>query len=86
MPMPDVLSRVTELVGLVTDQPAGAISVGDRFDALANWTSFAALRLLAGVESDFGVRLDLREYLAIRDVGGLVDAISAGLSAPGRRP
>ncbi|MGB3438343.1 MAG: acyl carrier protein [Actinophytocola sp.] len=75
--MPEIFAGVAGLVGQVTDVPADQITEDAQFDLLANWSSFAALRLLAGIEEQFGIRLDLQRYFAIRDVGGLVAAVSA---------
>lgn len=76
--MRDVAEQVLDMIEEVTDVPARQISNSSRFDDLSdcNWTSFQALRLLAAIEDHFGVRLDLREYLSIRDVGGLIAVIS----------
>jgi len=79
----EVLTELSGLVGQVTDQPDEEISAEVRFDTLAEWGSFAALRLLAGIEQRFGVRLNLEEYFAIRDVGGLADAVSVALAGAG---
>ena len=75
--MSEVLTEVTCLVAEVAEVPAEQVRASSRFDELGAWGSFAALRLLAGVETRFGVRLDLRDYLAIEHVGGLADAVSS---------
>ncbi|SDG06624.1 Acyl carrier protein [Lentzea fradiae] len=80
--MSEVFTGVADLVGQVTDLPPEDISAEARFDALANWTSYDALRLLTGIEQHFAVRLDLQEYFAIKDVGGLVTAIAAAQGKP----
>jgi acyl carrier protein len=79
--MSEVLPEVVDLVAEVAGVPPAEISAASRFDGLDAWGSFAALRLLAGVEDRFGVRLNLRDYLAIEHVGGLVDAV-AGQAVP----
>jgi acyl carrier protein len=71
------------VVGLVEQaalQPPGEVSPATRFAELPGWGSLSALRLLAALEARLAVRLDLREYLAIQDVDGLVDAVTAALS------
>lgn len=75
--MSEVLTEVVDLVAEAAELPVDRISATSRFDELGEWGSFAALRLLAGVEGRFGVRLDLRDYLAIEHVGGLADAVSS---------
>jgi acyl carrier protein len=75
--MSEVLTEVVDLVAEVVELPADRISATSRFDALGDWGSYAALRLLAEVEVRFGVRLDLRHYLAIEVVGDLADAVTS---------
>ncbi|MFE9692980.1 phosphopantetheine-binding protein [Micromonospora sp. NPDC005806] len=74
--MPELFTTVADLIEQVADVPAGQVRPDVRFDALANWTSLEALRLLAALEDDLGVRLDLREFLAVTDVAGLVELIA----------
>ncbi len=81
--MPEIFAGVAGLVGQVTDVPVEEITADARFDVLANWTSSAALRLLTGIEEQFGIRLDLQRYFAISDVGGLVDAVSDKIGGNG---
>lgn len=75
--MSEVLPTVVDLIEQVTDVPADEIGGESRFDALDNWTSFAALQLLMAIEDRFGVRLDLRSYLA----WARVDQLAAGIGA-----
>lgn len=77
--MPEVLSDIVDLVEEAAQQPAGQVSPATRFDELHGWGSLSALRLLAALEARLAVRLDLREYLAIQDVDGLVSAVTAAL-------
>ncbi len=81
----EVYTEVARVIGQVTDLPAERISSESRFESFNEWTSYAALRLLSGIEQRFGVRLNLQEYFSIKDVGGLVDAVSGALghNAPG---
>lgn len=84
-PMPDAFAAVRDLVEQVTDVPAEEIDADSRFETLDNWTSFAALRLLTEIEDRFGIRLDLRAYLASGRVGELVAMVSAEVSASSER-
>jgi acyl carrier protein len=74
--VPEVLPEVIRLVTRITRVPVDQIEPDSRFDTLGNWTSMAALRLLSAVEQSFGLRLDLREYMAIQTVAGLAQTIS----------
>ncbi|MEU5943049.1 phosphopantetheine-binding protein [Micromonospora sp. NPDC047548] len=78
--MPEVFTTVADLIEQVADVPAARIAPDVRFETLANWTSLEALRLLAALEDDLGVRLDLRAYLAVGQVGELVDLVAAELA------
>jgi acyl carrier protein len=77
--MPDTYPRLVELISGVTETPASEISAEARFESLGDWTSYSALRLLTLIEERFAVRLDLRTYMALHDVAGLVDAVDAQL-------
>jgi acyl carrier protein len=70
--------ELVEVISAVTDAPAGTLSGSSRFDELDNWSSLAALRLLTAVEDAFGVRLNLRAYLATETVDGLARMIATG--------
>ena len=78
--MPEVSPDIVDLVEAAVEQPVGEVLPTTRFDELPGWGSLSALRLLAALEARLAVRLDLREYLAIQDVGGLVRAVTAALA------
>ncbi|MEU8485562.1 MULTISPECIES: acyl carrier protein [unclassified Streptomyces] len=73
-------AELVRVISDVTDAPAGTLTGASRFDELDNWSSLAALRLLTAVEDAFGVRLNLRAYLATETVDGLARMIEAGIS------
>jgi acyl carrier protein len=81
--MPEVSSVVADLVTEAVEQPVGEVVPTTRFDELPGWGSLSALRLLAALEARLAVRLDLREYLVIQDVGGLVAAVTVALGPVG---
>jgi acyl carrier protein len=72
----DVLDRLTRLVAQVSDDAAELIGRDTRFDGLGRWGSLAAMRLLASVEREFRVKMDLRRYVALQTVGELADEIA----------
>ncbi|MEV5716970.1 phosphopantetheine-binding protein [Amycolatopsis mediterranei] len=78
--MPEVSSVVVDLVTEAVGQPVAEVVPTTRFGELPGWGSLSALRLLAALEARLAVRLDLREYLAIQDVGGLVNAVTVVLA------
>ena len=71
--MSDLETELRAMVEMVADQP---VDVTDRFADLENWTSLGALRLLAMIEQRLAVTLDLRDYISIQTVGGLVEAVA----------
>jgi acyl carrier protein len=78
--MPEVHSEVVALINRVT-QAAEAITPQSEFEALPNWSSLNALRLLAALENRFRVSLDLRRYLAVNTVGELVAMVAGEVQA-----
>lgn len=44
------------------------------------WDSLASLEALVRIEADLGVSLDLRQYHAAREIGDLVDLVSAAMA------
>jgi len=83
MPEPgsDLLTPVTALVAQVADVPADGLDARSRFTGFAHWSSLAALRLLTLIEERLQVRLDLREYFATEDLGGLTALVARGRNA-----
>ncbi len=74
--MPDVMTDLVPLVARVARCPAHEISEDSRFAGIAGWGSLSAMRLLASVESNYAIRLDLRAYLRIETVGALARTIA----------
>lgn len=76
--MSDVTVDLVDLVERITEVPE--ITPSSRFETLGNWTSLAALRLLADIEDHFGVQLDLRTYFRTADVGQLSTLVTEALA------
>jgi acyl carrier protein len=74
--MPEGFQKVRELVALTADASQDEITLLTRFDALPEWSSLAAIRLLTMIEESFGLRFDLREYLSATTVGELVTLVT----------
>ncbi|MEE1784667.1 acyl carrier protein [Streptomyces sp. SP17BM10] len=74
--MPEIHDPLVDLIAEVTGSTPDEVRGAARFDRLGTWTSFNALQLLTGIEDRFGVRLNLRAYLAIADVDGLARAVA----------
>jgi acyl carrier protein len=48
------------------------------------WDSVANIRLMLGVEEEYGFRFELDEYSEFRNVGDLVSGIRRRIGQPGR--
>jgi acyl carrier protein len=73
----ETATRLHTLIADQCDVPAAGITPGTYFTDLPGWSSLAALRLLGAVEESFGIRLDLRRYLALATVGELTGTVAA---------
>ncbi len=66
---------VKELIAKVLNVPVSAVedelAVGD----IPEWDSLAHMRIIAALESDLGVVLDIEQTLEIEDVEDIVDAV-----------
>lgn len=76
--MPDVMRSLPALVARFCPLPAERIDAASAFAALDGWGSLAALQLLAAVEREYAVELDLPGFLALRTVGELAELIGSG--------
>ena len=75
--MSDVTTTLVDLVQRVTETPD--VTETTKFEGLPNWVSLSALRLLADIEDEFEVRLDLRAYFAVADVAQLSALVTAAM-------
>jgi acyl carrier protein len=75
--MTETATRLHTLIADQCDVPAAGLTLGTFFTDLPGWSSLTALRLLGDVEETFGIRLDLRRYLAITTVGELIATVTA---------
>lgn len=66
---------VKKLISKVLDVPyetiTNELAVGD----IPEWDSLAHMRIIAALESDLGVVLDIEQTLEIEDVEDIVDAV-----------
>jgi acyl carrier protein len=82
--MSDVTATLVDLVQRVTETPD--VTETTKFEGLPNWVSLSALRLLADIEDEFEVRLDLRTYFAVTDVGELSTLVTTALTRVSNTP
>lgn len=78
--MDDFQTRLLALVVRATKADSDAVSAQTRFEEIPEWSSLRALRLLAAVEAEFDVQLDLREYLLLETVAQLSALITESFS------
>jgi acyl carrier protein len=74
MPHDEILDRLTSLMRDILDDDALALESG----------SSANIRLMLGVEEEYGFRFELDEYSEFRNVGDLVSGIRRRIGQPGR--
>lgn len=68
------LDELADLIESVLDLDMN-LSAQSRFEELPGWDSVNAMRLIAHIEKDFGVKLPIKEYLnaqTLGDVHGLI--------------
>lgn len=61
--------RLIALFAEELDVDAGTLSDSSSPDTVETWDSLAAMRLVAALESEFGVRLTTREAMKMRTIG-----------------
>ena len=64
----ELIAKVLNVSVSVVDD---ALAVGD----IPEWDSLAHMRIIAALESDLGVVLDIEQTLEIEDVEDIVDAV-----------
>jgi acyl carrier protein len=67
--------EVIDVLCDVMDEPAAAFEDEPRLGAYESWNSLGTLRVLTQIEARVGLRLDLREFHAVRTVDDLVDLV-----------
>ena len=84
MPHDEILDRLTSLMRDILDDDALALKSGSSARTVPGWDSVANIRLMLGVEEEYGFRFELDEYSEFRNVGDLVSGIRRRIGQPGR--
>lgn len=71
---------VLEVLSDALDEPVAAL-VAEPILAVHDWDSVASLEVLAQLESQLGITLDLRSFHAAREVNDLVELARSALRA-----
>ena len=71
------LNEVQRCICEVLDCETAELLPEAALENISGWDSMNALRLLAALEAQFGVRLDLRTYAALETVGQLYEMVAS---------
>jgi acyl carrier protein len=71
---------VLDALSDVLQEPAGGLAAEPALAAHA-WTSLASLEVLAQLENELGIVLDLRAFNAVRTVDALIELVRATANA-----
>ena len=66
-----VKKLIAEILNVEIDVVQDDLAVGD----IPEWDSLAHMRIIAALESDLGIVLDIEQTLEIEDVEDIVDAV-----------
>ena len=72
----EIMSRVTDQMRDVFDEPELVTTDETSADDVADWDSTNHVRLIVAIEEDFGIRFETHEVTAPENVGELVDLIA----------
>lgn len=70
------LAELAECLGDVLELPRGGLREQSPLEDVEGWDSVNALRVLTGIESEWGVRLKLQEFGQARTVGELLALVN----------
>ena len=73
----EITSRLTDLMRDIFDEEDLTVSDATTADDVAEWDSTNHVRLMVGVEQEFGVRFEASEITAPQTVGELIDLIAS---------
>jgi acyl carrier protein len=71
----NLAARVLEIAARVFVLDEKALSMSDSPQTIERWDSLHHLKLIAAVESEFGIRLRMQTVLKINDIAELVAAV-----------
>ena len=66
-----VYSMIAEVLGVNVDVIHDELAVGD----ISEWDSLGHMLIIAGLETQMGITLDIEETLEIEDVEDVLDAV-----------
>lgn len=76
----EFVGRLAPIFQAELDRPDVRVDMATTKDTLADWDSLAHVRIVVGVENEFGVQLDVEEIETIASVRGFYDAVRKHLA------
>lgn len=71
----DFVARLTPIFESELDKSGLKISLDTAQDNMPDWDSLAHVRLVVGIENEFGILFDVSEIETIKSVRGFYDAV-----------
>jgi len=75
----EILEQIQEIVRDMTDNDDVKLGLGTKAEDVNGWDSVNHIKIILGIESEFGVRFDVDEINESEDVGDLVELVSSKL-------
>jgi len=75
----EILEQIQEIVRDMTDNDDVKLGLGTKAEDVNGWDSVNHIKIILGIESEFGVRFDVDEINESEAVGDLVDLVSSKL-------
>ena len=75
-----IYSRLNEVFRDVFDDEEITVNEHMTADDIDDWDSLAQISLIAAVESEFGIRFDMKTALSLKNVGDMAHQIAALLN------
>lgn len=75
----DILQQVQEIVRDITDNDDVTLTLDTKAEDVDGWDSVNHIKIILGIESEFGIRFEVDEINQSENVGDLVDLVSSKL-------
>ena len=79
-------AKFVNLLERSVNAPSGSVQLADRLVDLGGWDSIGALTLIAGVDREFGVTLDVGGLVECQTVADLAALLEKSLASGGTAP
>ena len=71
----EIYEQLTEIFKDVFDDESIVLDDMTTAEAIEDWDSLTHISLIAAIEDEFEIRFDMKQVIALKNVGELVDAI-----------